>query len=120
MVKARETGTSLPTTHHDRPRASSPINDNYCLNVLKAGLLAGSKKTKPLSVTRVSQCDHSDTTEFKCKLACCKFCNIAEGHLQKKDVSPDVVNCYQRELKYMKGVSCVNHLFFVKPFKSSK
>ena len=40
---------------------------------------------------------------------------IAKGLSQKKDVSPVVVNCYQRELKYVKDVSCVNQLSFVKP-----
>ena len=35
----------LPTTLQDWPRGSSPVNDNYCLNVLKAGLLPGSKQT---------------------------------------------------------------------------
>ena len=35
---------------------------------------------------------------------------IAKGLSQKKDVSPVVVNCYQRELKYVKDVSCVNQL----------
>ena len=36
-----------------------------------------------------------------------------EGHLHKKDISPVVVNCYQ-ELKYVKGISCVTQLSFVK------
>ena len=40
---------------------------------------------------------------------------IAKGVSQKKDVSPVVVNCCnQRELKYVKDVSCVDQLSFVK------
>ena len=31
------------TTPHDQPRASSPINDNYCADRLQGGLLAGSQ-----------------------------------------------------------------------------
>ena len=44
VAKARDRETDLLTTHHDRPRDSSPINDNYCLNVLKAGLLPGANR----------------------------------------------------------------------------
>ena len=35
------------TFHPDQPRASSPINDNYCVKFLQAGLLAGSKQSTP-------------------------------------------------------------------------
>ena len=42
--------------------------------------------------------------------------HIAKGHSQKKDVSPIVVNCYhEREEKYVKDISCVDQLSFVKP-----
>ena len=34
---------SLPVTHHDQPRASSPLNDNYCITMLQRGLLAWSQ-----------------------------------------------------------------------------
>ena len=37
-----------------------------------------------------------------------------KGQLQKKGVSPVVVNCYQR-LKYVKDISCVDQLSFIKP-----
>ena len=39
---------------------------------------------------------------------------IAKRLSQKKDASPVVVNCFQRELKYVKDVYCVNELSFVK------
>ena len=40
----------------------------------------------------------------------------AKGHLQRKDLSPAVVDCYhERKLKYVKDVSCVTQLSFVKP-----
>ena len=34
---------SLPAIHRDQPRASSPINDNYCIDKLEKGLLAWSQ-----------------------------------------------------------------------------
>ena len=40
--------------------------------------------------------------------------HIAEGLLQNKGVSFIVVNCYQRKLKYVKDISCVNQLSLVK------
>ena len=40
MARARETKGSLHIIHPDRPRPSSPVNDNYCVNLLKLGLLA--------------------------------------------------------------------------------
>ena len=38
---------NLPTISHDQPRASSPINDNYCFDKLQEGLLAGSPLSTP-------------------------------------------------------------------------
>ena len=35
-------GVILHLTHHDQPRASSRINDNYCVAKLQTRLLAGS------------------------------------------------------------------------------
>ena len=50
------------------------------------------------------------------KFSVVNLAHIAERHLQKKDISPNVVNCYhQREVNYVKDVSCVNQLSFVKP-----
>ena len=45
MVRARETKGSLLITHPNWPSPSSPVNDNYCVNLLKLGLLDGSKRT---------------------------------------------------------------------------
>ena len=38
---------NLLFSHPDQPRASSPINDNYCVKVLQTGLLMASKQTTP-------------------------------------------------------------------------
>ena len=92
--------TREKATHHDRPRGSSPMNDNYCLNVLKAGQLPSSKQCKPLSVASVSQCnlEHSETQKIKCTRKCCKSCTYCKRAFTKERLSP-VVNCCQRELK---------------------
>ena len=70
----------------DQPRASSPINDNYCLNVLKAGLLVGSRDSKLYFISRGSQKDirHSDTTDSSCKLFCCKSCTFCKMAFTKE------------------------------------
>ena len=43
--------------------------------------------------------------------------HTAPGLSQRKDVSPGVADCYQKEykLKYVKSVSCVTQLSCVKP-----
>ena len=43
-VKGVKENTSI---HPDQPRASSPINDNYCVDKLQEGLLAGSQDSTP-------------------------------------------------------------------------
>ena len=43
----RNPKADLPTTHRDQPRASSLINDNYCVDKLQARLLAGSLSSTP-------------------------------------------------------------------------
>ena len=90
----------------DQPRASSPINDNYFVNSLQEGLLAGSQT--------ISQ---GQTLNFvKCHVA--KVVHSAPGHSQKKELSPRSAACYiQRDhtLKYVKSVSCVTQLSCVPP-----
>ena len=38
IIRAKKVRARPLITHPDRPMVSSPINDNYCVNVLKAGL----------------------------------------------------------------------------------
>ena len=47
-VKARKAEARPPTTNPDQPRASSPINDNYCVLSSQEGLLA----RNPVTVQR--------------------------------------------------------------------
>ena len=46
-----------------------------------------------------------------------KVVHSAPGLSQKKEVSPGMSDCYMKEykLKFVKGVSCVTHLSYVKP-----
>ena len=49
LVKDSTGGTRdvLLFFHHDQPRASSPVNDNYCVKILQTGKLARSKQPTP-------------------------------------------------------------------------
>ena len=94
------------TTHRDQPRVNSPINDNYFVNRVQEGLLAGSKT--------LSQ----DLTLNSVNCGVVKVVRSAPGHSQKKEISPGAAACQISEnhkLKYVKGVSCVTHLSCVQP-----
>ena len=94
------------TTYRNQPRASSPINDNYFVNSLQEGLLAGSKT--------LSQ----DLTLNSVNCGVVKVVHSAPGHSQKKEISPGAAACQVSEnhkLKYVKGVSCVTHLSCIQP-----
>ena len=99
----------LQTFHPDQPRAGSPINDNYCVKVLQAGLLAGSKPPTP---ERTVNCMLPKT-----------FVNsvvvnpvlTAPRLSQQKDISPSLSGCYQScKLNYVKDVFCVDQNVFCK------
>ena len=91
----------LPFTHPNQRRASSPINDNHCMDKLERGLLAG------------SQCSTKQTIHL-CKLSCCNTCSYCTGAA--------VCHFLQREykLKHVKSVSCVTQLSCVKFVKNVK
>ena len=100
----------LPT-HHDQPRASSRINDNYCVTKLQTQLLAGSptpRQTLDIFSNVNLHVVHSVHT--------------TPGHSQKRDLSPGSAGCYCREnkLKYVKSVSCVSQLCCVRPVTNVK
>ena len=98
----REAEAVLPPTHPDQPRASSHINDNYCLTQVNARLLAGSLQTlKTLNV----------------KHPVVFHVPSAPGHSQKKELSPGQAECYTENcsLKCVKSVSCVIQLSCAQP-----
>ena len=103
-----EVEAAPPHTHPDR--ASSHINDSYCLDQVHTRLLARSppfsqnQKTlnvKPHVVSRVPS---------------------APGHSQKKELSPGRPECYPKNclLKSVKSVSCVTQLSCVQLVESVK
>ena len=72
------------STHPNQPRASSPINDNYCVKVLQTGLLAGSKQPTPDRTLNII------SPETVVNSVAVNHVSTAPGLLQKKDVSPSV------------------------------
>ena len=95
----------LPHSHPDLPRASSRINDSYCITKLQTRLLARSNTlTQTIDTLNV-------------KLPVVHHVTTAPGQSQKKDLSPGPVNCHYKEckLKSVKSVSCVTQLSCVNP-----
>ena len=103
-------GAPLPT-HHDQPRASSRINDNYCVTKLQTRLLAGS------SLQTIDIC-----TNLNVKPYVVSSVHTAPGHSQKIELSPGSADCYCKDykLKSVKSVSCVTQLSCVQPVTNVK
>ena len=105
-----EAEVTLPLTHPNQPRASSRINDNYCVTQVNTQLLAGSSPpSQTLKTLYVKQPVVSHV-------------HSAPGHSQKKELSPGPADCYQQNcsLKSVKSVSCVTQFLCVQPVKSVK
>ena len=92
-----EAEATLLHIHPDRPRASSHINDSYCLNQVDTRLLAGSPSFSQTSET------------LNVKHHVVSHVRSAPGHSQKKELSPGQAECYPEDclLKSVKSVSCV-------------
>ena len=94
----------LQVTHRDQPRASSHINENYCVTKLQARLLAGSS---PQGQT-IDIC-----TNLNAKPHVVTSVHTTPGHSQKRELSPGSAGDYK--LKYVKSVSFVTQLSCVQP-----
>ena len=108
------TGVARANTsiHPDRPRASSRINDNYCVNKLQERLLARS----PVST-------HRQTMNTFVNSNIVEVVHTAPELSQKKEIGPGSADCYYHKkykLKYVKGVSFVTQLSCVKPVNNVK
>ena len=105
----RKPEASLPTLPHDQSRASSPINDNYCVDKLQEGLLARSQPSTQRHSMNTHLFSHVNFSVVN-------VVHTAPGHLQRKERSPGAAGCCQKEYKliYMKGVTCVTQLSCVK------
>ena len=103
---SREAEDVLPLSHRDQPRASSRINDNYCVTKLQARLLAGSI---PQTI--------NTGLNLNVKLPVASHVHSAPGHSQKKELSPGSAGCHYKncKLKSVKSVSCVTQLSCVQP-----
>ena len=101
MVIGESTRASQVTALHDQPRVSRCINDKYCLNAPVCALLLtrGRNTLKSCQTLNVKSLD-ADHVPF------------AIEEPRKKGVSPDIVQ-QVKSLKYVKAVSCVDHLNFV-------
>ena len=101
----------LPLNHHDQPRASSRINDNYCVTKLQTRLLAGS------TPQTINTC-----LKLNVKLPVASHVHTAPGHSQKRELSPGSAGCHCKsyKLKSVKSVSCVTQLSCVQPVTNVK
>ena len=97
--------TSIPC---DQPRASSRINDNYCVTKPQARLLAGSTPKETLTVQSLKR---------HVKLNVVNHVPSATGHPQRKGTSPGLSVVMKKDctLKYVKRVSSVTQLSCVQP-----
>ena len=97
--------TSIP---HVQPRASSRINDNYCVTELRARLLVGSTPRETLTV---------QSLETHVNLNVVNHVRSATGHPQRKGISPGLsfVKSKDCTLKHVKGASSVIQLPCVQP-----
>ena len=93
---------------HDQPRASSRINDNYCVTKLRARLLAGSTLRETLTVQSI---------KTHVNLNVVNHVPSTTGHPQRKGISPglSVVMSKDYTLKLVKGASSVIQLPCVQP-----
>ena len=102
---AEKASLSIP---RDQPRASSRINDNYCVTSLRARLLAGSTLKETLTV---------QSLKTHVKLNVVNHVHSTTGHPQRKGISPglSVVMSKDCPLKHVKGASSVIQLPCVQP-----
>ena len=69
---------SLPVIHRNQPRASSPINDNYCIDKLQRGLLAGSQTSTRQTLNTYQG--------LNVKLSCCPSCSFCARAFPKERI----------------------------------
>ena len=108
---SREVEDVPPPSHRDQPRASSRINDNYCVTKLQPRLLAGSI---PQTI--------NTGLNLNVKLPVATHVHSVPGHSQKRELSPGSAGCHYKncKLKSVKSVSCVTQLSCVQPVTNVK
>ena len=117
VAKAREARAGHLTTHHDRPRVNSPLNDNYSLNApVYAGLLMEQRDCKCVPVIRDFSCNqkdnrNSDTTDFKCKLTCCTSCTYCKRAFIKEKYKSCCCKLFSKIKVYERYFLCHSTVF---------
>ena len=126
VARAREARARPCTTLRDRPRGSSPTNDNQFVVSPVQGLLPGSLQTvKRVRFTQSPKCTNK-TIDFQTKNSLSVNSNVVKhvlfvkGQSQKKDVSPVIVPVCKEKLKSVKNASFVTHLSCVQTAKNVK
>ena len=118
VVRAREARARPHTTPRDRPRGSSPTNDNQFVVTPVQGLLPGSLQTvKRVQFTQSLKCtnktiDFQTRNSLSVNLNVVKHVLFVKGQSQKKDVSPVIVTPCQEKLKSVKNASFVTRLVY--------
>ena len=102
----REVEARSPSTNSDQPRVRVHINDNYCLTQRGLMNVAG-KKDCLLNVTGTRQ----TWDNLHVNLPVVNHVLVAGGQSQKKGISLDIGQ--HQAIKYVKDVSCLDHLIFV-------
>ena len=108
---SREVEDVPPPSHHDQPRASSRINDNYCVTKLQPRLLA---ESIPQTI--------NTGLNLNVKLPVASHVHSAPGHSQKRELSPGSAGCHYKncKLKSVNSVSCVTQLSCAQPVTNVK
>ena len=82
--------------------------------MLETGLLAGRQETVQ-STENLSLKTIQTPRTLPVNYSVVNHVPFAQGLLQKIDISPVIVKCHKTELDYVKDVSCVDQLSFVRP-----
>ena len=77
MDRTRKPRAKPHTTLQDQPRATTPINDNYCIDKLQEGLLARSQNSTQRQTMNTYVNSHV-----------VKVAHTAPRHSQRKEISP--------------------------------
>ena len=100
LTASTDEGKENISIPHDQPRASSRINDNYCVTSLWARLLAGSTPKETLTV---------QSLKTNVNLNVVNHVHSATGHPQRKGISPGLSAVISKDctLKHVKGASVI-------------
>ena len=121
VARVKEARARPPTTPPDRPRGSSPTNDNQFVVSPVQGLLPGSLQTvNHVQFIQPPKCTSKTINSLNVNSSVVKHVLFVKGQSQKKDVSPVIVPLCKEKLKSVKNASFVTHLSCVHSAKNVK